>query len=130
MQKIYWGQINLVRLQCKDRFAIIIISIVKRSHISRIIYRVKDLWINIYLIHTILTLNINIKSFTYLAITSGINKYNIMSSMVIATMNQNSMQCVIRTCCFFVLQVFAETNFFIKLEPLKINLHNYLYVKK
>ncbi|KYQ59749.1 hypothetical protein ALC60_01134 [Trachymyrmex zeteki] len=47
---------------------------------------------NIYLIYIIDVniKNLNIKSFAYFAITSGINKYNIMSSMIIATMNQNS----------------------------------------
>ncbi|KYM87472.1 hypothetical protein ALC53_03371 [Atta colombica] len=46
---------------------------------------------HVLVLTTILTLNLNIKSFAYFAIASGINKYNIMSSMIIATMNQNSM---------------------------------------
>ncbi|KYN05050.1 hypothetical protein ALC62_04038 [Cyphomyrmex costatus] len=46
---------------------------------------------NIYLIHIIdINIKLEYKFFAYPAIASGINKYNIMSSMIIATMNQNS----------------------------------------
>ncbi|KYN11666.1 hypothetical protein ALC57_16255 [Trachymyrmex cornetzi] len=46
---------------------------------------------HVLILTTMLTLNLNMKSFAYFAIASRINKYNIMSSMIIATMNQNSM---------------------------------------
>ena len=87
-----WGQTNLITIKKIDYDNYYIYTymwIYNCTSIDQNIFSKR--FITIYLIYIILTLNLNIKSFAYFAIASRINKDNIMSSMVIATMNQNSM---------------------------------------
>lgn len=56
----------------------------------------------------------------YFSVAFWIDKNYVMAAMIIATMHQDRVQCVIRRCGFGILQIWIQTYFLVKFESTQV----------